>query len=121
MASLLTGTTRFWLATIVNLTREIKNTDALWNLGRQLDTHNPDTRLDILEGGMDLTLALRNLAIGRQGMANRISLHFDRHPIVINESGLGIRLKDIKLKTTDRNSLIKARSREALSLKVTRT
>ena len=73
MASLPTRTTRLWLATIVNLTRKVENTDDLRNLGRQLYTHNPDTRLDVLEGRMNLTLTFHNLTIGRQSLTNRIS------------------------------------------------
>lgn len=58
MTSLLTRATRLWLATMIDLTREVENADDLRNLAGQLNTNNPNTRLNLLEIRMNLTLTL---------------------------------------------------------------
>ena len=63
MTSLLARTTRFRLATIIDLAREIKDADDFRDWSRQLDTYNPDTRFNIREIGMNLVLTLENLTI----------------------------------------------------------
>ena len=66
MTSFLTSPTRLGLPAIIDLARKIKHADNLRDLGRQFDSDNSDSRLNVLKRRVNLALTIQNLTIDRK-------------------------------------------------------